>query len=219
VNLDTLAAEGLIQTHDLVDPVAMVDGHFATLADLARLGILNEHSLVDWGLVDGDAVVAAGLMGPRVLAQNHLVSGGNVDLNALINTGLVSLGDVIEAGFVTPASLVGHLGFIKNANLLATNIADFGFNLAGEATTTDLVDVQTLLSSGVANLQTLLNDNLLGIGDLGVSTIGLQDLLNSGLANLTGLVDHSLVSVNDLIGSAAVWSSRPRRCRGCSATG
>ena len=146
ITVGVLAEAGLIQVGDYVDPDDLLDDGYATLAALWAAGVLNVDSVADWTGIDTAALIDSGVVGDGALVALGLIEAGNlVDMDELIDKGLVTLGDLAEAGLITPASLVASLGFIRDINLAATNVADLGFDLTSQASIEDLVNLDELL--------------------------------------------------------------------------
>jgi len=83
---------------------------------------------------------------------------------------------------VTAGSLVGNLGFVRDLNLMATNIADMGLDLASQASIQDLVDLDDLLGSGLATLEELFDFGLADLGDINLDALGINEIISSGIA-------------------------------------
>ena len=205
IDLQMLADEGLIQIGSYVDPDDLLDHGYLTLAGLVDAGILNAASVENWDDIDVDALIEAGVVGQAALeAKNLILPGDVVDMDALIDEGLVTLGDLIEAGLVTTETLVGSLGFIRDLNLLGSNIADLGADLASRASLQDLVSLDDLLTEGVASLGELFDTGLLDLGDLNLDSLGIEDVIGSGVATLQELVGNELVAASDFLSSTLV---------------
>jgi len=122
-------------------------------------------------------------------------------------TWLVTLGELAEAGIVTAGSLAGNLGFVRDLNLMATNVADLGVDLAGQASVEDLVDLDGLLGSGLTSLEELFDEGLLDLGDISLDSLNISDLIAEGLASLQDLVGEGLVTVSDFASATLVGIS------------
>jgi len=208
VDLELLEDEGLIQIGAYVDPDVLLDGGYATLADLATAGVLGRDSVEDWDNIDTDALVSAGVITETALAELDLVRPGDVvSMDALIDEGLVTLGELIEAELVTPAAIIGNLGFIREAEALLSNIADFGFDLLDSAfhqADVSLVALQDLIDNSVTTLENLFAEGLLGLGDISLDALPITDLISQGIASLQDLVDEGLLTAGDFLASTAV---------------
>ncbi len=202
-----LDSEGLIQIGDRIDPDDLLDGSHATLADLWNAGVLGADSVENWNSIDASVLIDAGIIGPRALDANDLVGPGNaVNLDDLIDLGLVTFGELAQAGIVTAGSLVGKLGFIRDINLAATNVADLGLDLVSQASVEDLVPLDDLLSSGLTNatLDYLFDNGLLGLGDIDLDALGITELIDEGTASLQDLVSQGLVTATDFLDATRV---------------
>ena len=205
INLQLLANEGLVQIGSYVDPDDLLDHGYLTLAGLVGAGILGPASVENWEGIDIDALIDAGVITQAAWKAKGLIQPGDVvDMDALIDEGLVTLGDLIEAGLVTTGTLVGNLGFIRDLNLLGSNVADLGADLTSRISVQDLVNLDDLLGSGVASLGELFDTGLLDLGDLNVSSLGINDLISSGAASLQELVGQELVAATDFLSSTLV---------------
>ena len=143
-----------------------------TLADLNGAGALSTASIANWGGVDA-AHSSSRLITQAALDAHDLVQMGDlVDLDELIDLGLVTFGELAEAGIVTVGSLVGNLGFVRDLNLLATNVADLGTDLTSHASVEDLVPLDDLLTSGVTTLEELFDEHLVDLGDINLNRWG-----------------------------------------------
>jgi VCBS repeat-containing protein len=190
IDLPLMISEGLVQVGDLVDPDDLLARGMTTLAMLAELGILTPESVADWSGIDLNALADSGVIGARALAS----FGETVDMDVLTYSDLVTLGDLVDAGFVTYDDVVAKLGYVSDINALAAKVADYGFDLASLVQTTDLVDLNGLLASGLTNLEYLFDCGLLNMGDVGLDELSSQDLVTQGLASLEDLVNAGLVS-------------------------
>ena len=208
IDLELLEQEGLLQIGAYIDPDVLLDGGHATLADLVAAGILNKDSVANWDNIDTDALIESGVITAGALAAHDLVRSGDVvSLDALIDNGLVTLGELIEADLVTASSLVGNLGFIREAEALVSNLADFGFDLLDSAfyqASASLVSLDDFLTSGLATLEDLFTDGVLGLGDINLDSLGISDFLSSGLAPLEDLISEGLITVSDFASSTLV---------------
>ena len=208
IDLELLEQEGLLQIGAYIDPDVLLDGGHATLADLVSAGILSGDSIANWDNIDTDALIESGVITTGALAAHDLVKSGDVvSLDALIDNGLVTFGELIEAELVTASSLVGNLGFIREAEALVSNLADYGFDLLDSAfhqASASLVSLDDFLTSGLASLEDLFADGVLGLGDISLDSLGISDLLGTSLASLENLVDQGLLTVSDFASSTAV---------------
>ncbi|KPK77232.1 MAG: hypothetical protein AMJ79_03940, partial [Phycisphaerae bacterium SM23_30] len=204
IDLQVLENEGLIQIGAYIDPDDLLDNGYATLADLWTAGVLSAISVENWDDIDTQTVIDAGVISQAALDALGLIVGGNVDMDELIDLGLVTFGELVQAEVVTAGSLVGNLGFIRDINLMATNVADLGADLASQASIEDLVDLDDLLGSGLTTLEYLFDNDLVDLGDININSLGITDLINSGLASLADLVNQGLVAASDFVSSTLV---------------
>ena len=193
VNLQLLEDEGLVQIGAYIDPDDLIDNGYVTLADLWSAGVLDKDSVSNWDGVDKDALIESGVISAAALTASGLVRSGDVvDLDDLIDAGLAGFADLVEAEIITAGSLVANLGFIRDINLMATNVADLGLDLASQASVEDLVDIDGLLSSGLTTLENLFDTGLLDLGDINLDSLGITDLLSSGIVWLRRLTSFHL---------------------------
>ncbi|MEJ2698044.1 MAG: OmpA family protein [Desulfuromonadales bacterium] len=217
LDVQLLEDEGLIQIGPYVDPddlldtqpLDMLSDSYVSLGHLAAAGVLDTDSVADWKVVDEDTLAQAGIIGPAALAALDLIGTGNlVDLDELIDAGLVTFGELAEAEIVTPGSLVANLGFIRELNLAATNVADLAIDLASQASVEDLVDLDGLLASGIDTAENLLEElfdtGLLDLGDILLDGLNVDDIISSGIGSLQELVDQGLVTAGDFLSTTLV---------------
>ena len=205
VDLATLVTGGLVQFGDQVDLDDLLDNGFATLADLVAAGVLSSASVGDWNAVDEVPIAASGRIGVNGLALHGLVDESDmVDLDELLLSGLATLADVVEAEVVTLGSIVGNLGFIREVNALATNIADFGFQLTSLVESVDLVSIADIIGNGLATLEELFDADLIDLGDLGITSLDPQAIIDQAVASLSELILQGLVTAADFVESTVV---------------
>ena len=202
VNLDLMEQEGIFQVGDFVDPDALMDAGLATLADLASADMLTLDSLIDWNDVDKDPIETSGLLTTNGLMLHSLVAADMVDMDELLDSKLTTLVELVETEFVTLATIVSNLGFIREIDLLANTISDLAFDLASSAV--DLVSIDDVINDTTATLTSLFNDGLLELGDLAIQSLDISDLLGNSLASLTELVTNNLVTVTDFVDTTVV---------------
>ncbi len=202
LELEMLADGGLIQIGPYADPDTLLDEGYTTIEQLGEVGLLDD-AILDWDEIDTSAIREADLIGAAALeAEGFTVD--SIDMDRLIDSGLVTLGDLADAGFITIGSVAGNLGFIRDINLMATNVADLGLDLASQASVEDLVDLDGLLSSGLTTLEDLFDQGLVGLGDIGLDSLDIDEIITAGIASLEDLVDQGLVTAADLLSSALV---------------
>ncbi|MCP4711616.1 MAG: LEPR-XLL domain-containing protein, partial [Planctomycetes bacterium] len=205
INLQLLENEGLIQIGAYIDPDDLLDStSYATLASLFAAGVFNASSVDNWDDIDTDTVIQAGLIGAAALDMLGLIDGGNVDLDEIIDLGLVTFGELVQAEVVTAGSLVGNLGFVRDLNAMATNLADMGLDLASQATLEDLVSLDDILDNSLATLEEIFDLGLADLGDINLDTLGINEIISSGIASLQNLVDQGLVEASDFVSSTLV---------------
>jgi len=202
LDLGILEEKGLIQLGPYSDPDSLLDNGYVNIQKLGSLGLLD-NSILDWDKIDKDALIDAGIIGPSALEAEGF-TGDTIDMDKLVDSGLVTLGELADSGFITIGSIAGNLGFIRDINLLATNVADLGFNLTNQASVEDLVNLNDLLSSGLTSLEELFDTGLLDLGDIGIDSLKINDLISSGIASLQDLVDQGLIASSDFIGSTLI---------------
>ena len=209
LDLAFLEHEGLIQIGPYVDPDDLLDNGYADLAALAAAGVLGVSSVDDWETPNALTIAQAGIIGPAALDALDLTGLGNmVDLDDLIDEGLVTFGELAEADIVSIGSIVANLGFVREANLGASNLADLALDLTSHASTQDLVDLDGLLASGIDTAANLLEDlfdtGLLDLGDISLEALEIDEFIASGLGTLQDLVDQGLATASDFLSTALI---------------
>ncbi|MCK4837573.1 MAG: hypothetical protein KAS94_02165 [Desulfobulbaceae bacterium] len=208
VDLAFLEDEGLIQIGPYVDPDDLLDNGYADLAALAVAGVLGVSSVDDWEDPNVITIAEAGIIGPAALDALDLIGLGNmVDLDDLIDEGLVTFGELAEADIVTIGDIVANLGFMREADALASNIADLGVDLLGSASNLvdqALVSLQDLITHGFTTLEGLFTNGVLGLGDLGIDSLNIGELLAQTTLDLSDLIGEGLVEVTDFLSSTLV---------------
>ena len=126
-----------------------------------------------------DIPINAGL-----LISEELTSAFEMDFNGLPTAGNVSLHDLLNAGFITLEELE-DLDEVNFTDL----VLDFAFTL------TDLIE------SRIADVASLVSNELLGVGDLLTDSLDLNSLIDEGVATLDDLASStpSLLELADML--------------------
>ena len=217
VDVDLLEAEGLVQVGARVDLDDLLDRDLVDLSELAERGLISMSDLEDLDSATLDALAEAGVLGANAVAETGIVDGGSIDLDDLLDEGLADLIDLVDAGLLVLEDIASDLGWAALEELTDSLIGDLGFELSGliSGDPAELIDIQDLLSSGLAELTELFTEGILDLADvvleevpvaplLSEAAVALSDLVSAGLASLNDFADSAAVSVSDMLGALPV---------------
>ncbi|MHC4507326.1 MAG: FG-GAP-like repeat-containing protein, partial [Planctomycetota bacterium] len=159
----------------------LLDEGLASLEDLAREGLVTIENFVSGILIQIDGLgglLDSGLVTAQELLDAGLPDVGDVSLSELLESGVVFLeeligDDLVDESDLEPGTDLGLNGLLSSLlttieDLVQTNIADLDDLLF------DSIDLRELIASGIASLEELVEEELLGRLDFDLEDLGLD---------------------------------------------